>query len=319
MMRRRAISTLCLAASAALAVCAPASSLAHTQQTRATILVIRSADDAPYLAAERAVIERLAAHGRTARAASLADAPRPQSVRGPAVVIAIGSEAAARYHAALPDGVQLVYCMTADPEGAGLHSDQRTFGVAMEPPIAEQFEAIRAATHNVRCVGVLHRGSSEFSRRILAQLERDIPRGWTVEAVDADEFPSVSRAIDALFSRNVDCVWTAADPAVFDASTVRALLLESLRRRIPVYGFSLGFVRAGALIGVSIDPAEHGEQTADFAHAIATAHESGQRPPSPRVRSPKVQLSINLVVADQLGVRPPASLVRSATHVFRAD
>ena len=41
-----------------------------------------------------------------------------------------------------------------------------------------------------------------------------------------------------------------ADAAAYDAATVRSLLLASIRRKTPVFGYSPALVRAGALLGV---------------------------------------------------------------------
>ena len=45
---------------------------------------------------------------------------------------------------------------------------------------------------------------------------------------------------------------------------MRTLLLAGIRKKIPVWGFSTAFVRAGALIGVGVEPRSQGAQAAEI-------------------------------------------------------
>jgi ABC-type uncharacterized transport system substrate-binding protein len=140
-----------------------------------------------------------------------------------------------------------------------------------------------------------------------------------------DKHESVAKAIDALLAGGVDVVWTAPDSSVYDVATVRSLLLEAIRSHTPVFGFSPAFVRAGALLGVGIEPAHQGRQAAaivDLLLKAAAAASSGattQPRPEQLCPDPEFQLAVNLIVARELSITLPKSLVTRAVHVFDAQ
>jgi len=84
---------------------------------------------------------------------------------------------------------------------------------------------------------------------------------------------------------------------------------------VPVWGFSPAFVRAGALLGVGVDPESQAAQTTDL---IATLKQSKQ--PVEKSQPPReYQIAINLVVADQLNIQIADALLSKAKYVFRAE
>ncbi len=60
----------------------------------------------------------------------------------------------------------------------------------------------------------------------------------------------------------VDFVWILPDSTLYNATTVKPLIMASLKKRLPIIGFSLSFVRSGAAIGVYPVYREVGRQTA---------------------------------------------------------
>ena len=68
------------------------------------------------------------------------------------------------------------------------------------------------------------------------RLQEQLPEGWVLRAVDVQQFRSVAVAIGALMDHEVDLIWTAPDPAVYNSATVRSLLLSAVRESVPVFG-----------------------------------------------------------------------------------
>lgn len=89
-------------------------------------------------------------------------------------------------------------------------------------------------------------------------------RGYTLEVADSSGPERLLEAFLSLQGR-ADFVWCPPDAALFNATTVPPLLLESLRRRLPVVGFSESFLRAGAAAGVFPDYHAAGLQTGQLA------------------------------------------------------
>jgi len=93
-------------------------------------------------------------------------------------------------------------------------------------------------------------------------------------------------------------VWCPPDSSLFNSTTLKPLIAQSLRHRLPIVGFSSGFVRAGAVAGAFPDFRDVGEQTAELAGRFL----SGQPIPA-NERPRKLRIGINLHVARLFGVR----------------
>jgi ABC transporter substrate binding protein len=94
-----------------------------------------------------------------------------------------------------------------------------------------------------------------------------------------------------------DVVLTTPDNVLYNSVTVPALILESLESRIPVIGFSVPFVRAGAAAGVFADYRESGRQAAEAALRLDVLH------PQKVIEQPrKVTIALNPRVVRLLGL-----------------
>ncbi len=227
------------------------------------------------------------------------------------VWVAIGSRAASHLNTILPETTSLVYCMVADPEKIGLDPGRRNVaGVALTKPLREQFAMIRMALPKLHSIGLLYRSSSVKSLQTLADVKKKLPPTWRLEAVDVDTIDSMAGAIQELFSHDIGMVWTMADAAIYNRATVKSLLLASLRNKIPVFGFSGSFVKAGALLGLEADPTLQGQYAASL-----VLDDLGVNSQDTRVLSAGVTLAVNMVVADRLKISLPDELLQHASVI----
>ncbi len=238
--------------------------------------------------------------------------PAELTRRYPAEIwVAIGSRAAGYLNRGLPESVSLVYCMVADPDKSGLKSGRKKItGVSVTKTVKEQFEIIGEALPEVRSVAMLYRSSSIKSLQSLVDLNTHLPENWTLESVDIDTTDSMAAAIDELFRKKADLIWTMADSAIYNRATVNNLLLSSLRQQVPVFGFSGSFVKAGAVLGLGTSPALQGE----YAAALVLDLLDGKPVVSEPVSS-GVSLVINKAVADRLGLTFSADVLAQATII----
>jgi len=234
--------------------------------------------------------------------------------RAPAGLLAVGSEAAAFLHKHFDGPAPLGYCMVGDPVSAGLTTGKATAGVTTEVPLKTQFNLIRRALPRAGVLGLLYRASTEKGRALKAEALATLPDGWRLEAVAVDQHRSFSAAVDALLKRKVDLVWTWPDATLFNAAGVRSLLLSALRSGVPVYGFSRPFVRAGALLGMGVEPEMQGEQGAAVIKDLL-AHPEARR--KTRIHAPRAGVIVNLIVADRLSVKLSEEVVGEAAEVIR--
>jgi putative tryptophan/tyrosine transport system substrate-binding protein len=315
--RRRALLLICMAALWLMVAAATSTARA------ARIVIVLSSEAEPYTQAEASFRNRIPAQGHsivTTLLKNLADKGLDQSI-GPDVdaIVAIGTPAAAWLQQNLPASKPLIYCMVANPASNGLTDGRTNDGVSTDVPLAAQFNLIRESLPQTHVLGMLCHTNTPAGQRQLAQVREVLPADWRLEAVSTEQHDSVAAAIDALIQKGPDVIWTAPDATIYDTASVRALLLAALRAKKPVFGFSPAFVRAGALLGVGVDPRAQGQQAADILLQRLDRIKDAAAPDS-RVRPPEqFQIAINLIVAENLGITLPDTLVRRATHQFRQD
>lgn len=292
--------------------------LPNDEATSADIVLVPSSDARPYQLAQETLARELSARGHTTQVISpdqLSDDRLKSLEAQNRVFVAIGSSAAVSLSDRLADSSLLVYCMVSDPDRGGLMNRERTGGISTQVPIREQLEIVARALPQTRSVGMLYDSESVASDDLVATVLRELPDGWKLKAIDIRDYQSTAEAFQALFMTKPDIVWTSPDPNVFDAAAIRSLLLSALRNGTPVFGFSTPFVRAGALLGIGIDPRA---QAIDA--AVLTDMFIRQGVPSERVarhRAPSYDIAVNLIVADELDIDLPRSVVARAKYQFK--
>ncbi len=286
--------------------------VAQTERARAEVVVV-SGTAPPYMEAAKAAAKQLEAQGYHVHSVKEADIAMWDPVKSPAcAVIVIGSQAANLVRTKAPD-LLMSYCMVGDTKAAGFEGHASVVGVTTAVPLAPQFELIRRALPTVHRIGMLHRSTARGLRP--AEVEAALPASLTLHAVDLAKTESVATAIDQLLADKVDIVWTAPDPTVFDSATVRTLLLRALRANTPVFGFSDSFVRAGALLGINVDPARQGAQASDL---LLARLRDGQNPDGTMPLPPDFTVGVNLTVANHLQLTLPDAVVKEAKLVVEA-
>ncbi len=231
---------------------------------------------------------------------------------GTVAYVAMGTDAASKLAKHLPANVPMTFCMVSEPEAAGVIDRERTAGVRLDVTMSDQMEIIRTTLPNARSIGVLRRAGSAKGQRAVDELKASLPAGWTVVAEEVAGAQEVADGIERLLSANVDVVWTYADSSLFDSATVKALLLATIRKRVAVFGYSTPFVRAGALMGVGVEPAEQGSQAAEGLRELESSGSENRG----QIASPRFVFSLNKIVAEKLSVSLSDAVVREADVVF---
>jgi putative tryptophan/tyrosine transport system substrate-binding protein len=283
------------------------------------VVIVLSGDAVPYAQAEKGLKKQFTEQKRETRTVTLQDVSKKgvdaTVGKNADLVVAVGTPAAVWLHGKLAADTPLVYCMVSDPATAGLTEGRATYGVSTDVPLKAQLGLIEEALPNRHTLGLLYRSNTPEGQRLLKIVPEALPKEWQLKAVAIDGQPSIADAIETLLKQRVDVVWTAADPAIYDTASVRALLLASLRTNTPVFGFSPAFVKAGALLGIGVDPQAQGQQAAVL--GLRLLNKSGDTLP-PRVNPPEsFQTAVNLIVAGQVNVTLPETVVRRASNVYK--
>ncbi|MDA3959626.1 MAG: ABC transporter substrate binding protein [Planctomycetota bacterium] len=273
----------------------------------ADVTIVLTSDAKPYRTAAESATAALKQNGFTA-AVQIHGAALPSNTKA---ILAVGSQAAIDL-AEAPQHPPLLYCMVGAPLHAQLLASGKATGVAVEVPIRQQF-ALISRLQEGQSIGMLYHSESTSSRARFEAARAHLPADWALMAVDLDQSTSVSAAIDDLLRQQPAIIWTAADTAVYDATTVRALLLASLRQHTPVFGFSPAFARAGAIVGLEVTPEDQGRQAASLVIDTLTAKGDAGLPAAP---DPVYVYHINTIVANKLRMRIPQDVLDQAAQLI---
>ncbi|MBK6688601.1 MAG: hypothetical protein IPG45_29285 [Deltaproteobacteria bacterium] len=185
-------------------------------------------------------------------------------------------------------------------------------GVSPIPSFADQLALVRAVAPNLKRIGVVGR-TGELGFLATA---RSLPeaQGLTLVPLEVAGPEAVAAAI-LQAADQVDGILAGADPRLWNGNTLKAAVISSLRVRRPLFGMATSFTKAGALASVAAeDYPGIGAEAARLAQEIL----AGRGQNLPRLVSPKRSLtSINLVVADRLGIRPTRGALDAAHEVFQ--
>ena len=316
----------------------------------AKVVIVLSSDAKPYKKTQLGLEKELRTRGHTSRTVKLKDLAGggdSSDTKNPDAFVAVGTPAALWLKANKADNTLVAYCMVVDPDSAKLGEGNPLSGIRADVPVASQFKLIAQAMPQARTIGVLYHSRKPRSKRILAAAKKALPKNWILEAVAIDKHESAAEAIEALLDRSIDIVWTAPDAAVYQRAVIRSLLLSAIRGKKPVFGFSLAFVRAGALLGIGVDPQLQGVRTAGLIDDLMRQPKGKPAPPSSRkgpaangkgkpttrpasaaaragnrpgakqtVLPPRHRVAVNLIVARKLSIELPEDFVKRANHVF---
>ncbi len=263
-------------------------------------------------------LERERIESRTVRLDQMSEIPLDQSDASQ-TFITIGTWATRDLAEKLPPQTPLLYCLADTSRVAGLLTRPRTYGVSGQVSLKSQAELIREALPGTRSIGMLYRGGDTYSHALMTQMTQALPTGWNVYAVDLDRQASFAEALHALFDRKPDLVWLAADPAVYNLQTVKSLMLEAVRRKVPIFGYSKGAVEAGALLGVQLNLEAQAGHTLELLKQIAKDRADGfpivEADPARNHLESGFEIAVNLVVAQRIGVKLSPSFVERADFV----
>lgn len=177
--------------------------------------------------------------------------------------------------------------------------DSKLFSaVFFDQPWSRQLSLIRNAVPGRRVGILLGKDSADLSATLLTAA-RDAHMVASIEMVadEADLLPALKRLLP-----NSDALLAVPDATIYNRSNIATILLTSYRAKVPLFGFSPSYVKAGALAAVYSQPAQIALQVAEI---IQNLPASGSLPPpqSPRYFSvnvnPQVRLSLELSMDDE--------------------
>jgi ABC-type uncharacterized transport system substrate-binding protein len=213
------------------------------------------------------------------------------------VVIAVGSRALAGVRAHHP-AEPVIAAMVLD----GSHEEPGLRRVDLDVHLTAQLAAMRSLWPGRTRAGIIRDpAQSRYAAAPLETLARK--EGFSLMVIDCDGPAQLLKAL-AGFKGKVDFVLCLPDPDLYNAVTIKPLVIASLEQRLPLVGFSPAFVRAGAAAGIFPDYADVGRQSAEWALRLMRGEDRGTEKESPR----KVRIAVNQRVTRLQGIefRPDA-------------
>jgi putative ABC transport system substrate-binding protein len=230
----------------------------------------------------------------------------------PSLIVTLGSAATTLLHSRVQD-IPIVFCMVLNPVASGFvqsmqSSGNNLTGASLDIPPKLQFETLKAVLPYVKTVGVLY-NRLETGKVVEPAARAAAELGLDLIAAPVDAAENLQQALESLQKR-IDALWSVADSTVFASDrSIEFLLRQTLQYKIPFMGLSPAFVKAGALLALSVDYPDVGVQCGEQAAIVL----SGRAPTSLPVTIPRrVTLYLNLNVARAIGVEIPASTMAEA-------
>ncbi len=277
------------------------------------ILVVGQDDNKEYEEAQESFIKALEGSDVSIRAITIAEIDNNAVINylDYDLYVVIGSRAALKVKSKVPRGAAVAYCMVYSPEDLGLTAEEKNFGVSLRVSVKEQISLIQKVVPNVRTIATMADRDQYDNRKWPMNYWPDNAGYPTVIVPEVIENHQRAGYVGKLLGMNPDCIWIYPDSNVFHSITVRLVLLESIKRRIPVFGYSENVVKAGALLGVSVAPSEQGKQLAEMVIKYNSDNNLSDRHETARF-SPV----FNLAVAEIVNIKIPQDLLSQAIYVY---
>jgi len=239
----------------------------------------------------------------------------------PDLLVAIATpsaQAVAQANSKAPAAMQRPFLFSAvtDPVAAGLVKDVQapggfTTGVSDLLPLEEHINMVLTYKPGIKKLGLLYNAGEANSKANLAGIKKiGDQMGFEVVEATASKTADVFQAAKSLIGR-VDAVFVPTDNTIVAA--LESVIKVGVQNKLPIFCADVDSVKRGAIAAMGFDYYKHGYQTGAMALRIL----KGARPANTPVEFQKeLQLHINKVYSEKMGLTPPEVLLKKATKVY---
>lgn len=174
----------------------------------------------------------------------------------------------------------------------GLHKKPSS-AIFLDQPLERQVALLHAALPGVRNVGLLYRAPQPELQNLRHLLSE---QNMQLHDRKVGESQSLNDALESLLNVS-EVLFVLPDVNIYNAGTIRDILLTAYRKQVPLMGISRDYVKAGALCAVFSTPEQLADQAAGMIQRYA---ESGKLPPAQFPT--EFQVSVNMQVARSLEI-----------------
>jgi putative ABC transport system substrate-binding protein len=233
----------------------------------------------------------------------------------PDIIISTGSDATAYAKAKFPD-IPTVFCSVMYPVISGFvetfnHPGRNITGASLSIPPATQFNYFKMILPQAKRLGVLYSDNTASLIPPAKVIAKSV--GIELIALKVSQEKEIPAKLDSIIGQ-VDGIWSLADPILFGPQTTKYILTNTLKRGMPIMGFSRFLVESGALFALDFDYKAVGRQAGEIANQIIR----GARPENLSVTTPDViWFHYNEKTAQHMNIKIPEPLVAIAKEVYR--
>ena len=210
-----------------------------------------------------------------------------------------------------------LFSAVTDPVAAGLVKDLQKpdagiTGVSDLLPVEEHLRMVLAYKPGIKKLGLLYNAGEANSKATVATVkELSGKLGFTVVEATAGKTADVHQAAKSLVGR-VDAVFIPTDNTI--VAGLESVIKIGVDNKLPIFAADVDSVKRGAVAAMGFDYYQHGRQTGAMAAKIL----NGAKPESLPVEFQKeLQLHINAGFSRQMGLEPPAEMVKKAAQVYQ--
>lgn len=232
----------------------------------------------------------------------------------PAVLIPVGTSATS-YATTCGLNIPVVFASVLYPGISGFLDQNPNLppisGASLDIPFEIQFRHFQKICPRIKSVGLIYSPMTEAMVAPAVQSAKSL--GIDLEAVKIDGERDLPRALESLLS-HCGALWSLADPVVFSPQGTKFILLQTMKRNIPVMGFSRTVVESGALFALDFDYKAIGRQAGAIVDKLLDGKQSSGR----EVTVPDIiWFHYNQKTSENLGITVPSELVAIAKEVYR--
>ena len=212
------------------------------------------------------------------------------------IIISIGSKAAKFLDQNNLSNTQLrVLTKTTPYKGTPKNNKLQ---LSMTHSLCQQFALIRLLNADWKTVSIMLAKQNALETKKLETCAAQY--NFTLQTILISQYVNM---IDALNSSllNSDALLALPDPSVYNAKTVKSILLTTYRHRVPVIGFSEAFVHAGALAAIHSSTDQLGKQISELIQNYFKRDKINKHYIYPKY----FDVAINKDVAKSLGITTP--------------
>jgi len=181
-------------------------------------------------------------------------------------------------------------------------------GVLMEVTIQDKIELIKQLIPAIKKVGIILSSLTPYVHSLEEKLKA---KKISVEPALVNNPGGINTALR--FMTNIDLLWMIPDPLNRDNVSFKFMLMFSLKKKMPLYGLSMKYLKMGATFTIEPSISFVGKKGAKYVKDIVDGKSIKDLP----VLYSKGAFAINKKIADKIRFYIPEDVLKSAQEIIK--